>query len=187
MSVLWNELKVGSSIPSQSFLSFTCKPVSRRQQKQAQEKRGAISPITPEYPSPLAGKDIEMDDFPVTSTTVVIHEEPPLDEEPVGSHTPVPDGIGRGVVGSSSKLAEELRGNVVVAHSQKSKNADNEQIDDRFVQVSQEEKAVRVPPLKMADLKPIAEPESSGEGKSDSPKKFKPPKFNKGNSLIVGC
>lgn len=74
-----------------------------------------------------------------------------------------------------------------VAHSQKSKNVDDEHSDDQL-------EAVRVP-LKIPDLEPITEPEDYGEGKSNSPKKFRPaatlfPKSNKGTfvaNIIVGC
>jgi hypothetical protein len=79
-----------------------------------------------------------------------------------------------------------------VADSQKSRNVDDERSDDQL-DVSQE-KAVR-DPLKISDLQPTTEPEDSGEGKSNSQKRFKFataifPKFNIGTciaSIIVGC
>jgi hypothetical protein len=183
----------GLLYPTQSLHSKThsltwkrTKSASRRQQKRAQEKRRAISPIAPEYPpSPLT------EDFPAASSTV-IYEEAPLDEE--RSHTIILDGAERGVAGSS-KVADMTEGKVV-APSQKSKNADDEHSDDQQLdqlEVSQEE-AVRLP-LEIADLEPITEPEDSGEGKSNSQKKFKAAttslsKSNKGTcvvSIIVGC
>ena len=78
-----------------------------------------------------------------------------------------------------------------VAHSQETKNTDDEHSDDQL-KVSQE-KVVRVP-LKIADLEPITEPEDSGGGKSNSQNKFKPaaalfPKSNKGTCVasIIVC
>ena len=101
----------------------------------------------------------------------------------------MPDIVGRGVAGSS-KVVDVTGGKV--AHSQKSKNADDELSDDQLV-VSQE-KAVPSP-QKIADPEPITEAEDSGEGKSSSQKKFQPfaalfPKSNKGTcvaSIIVDC
>ena len=68
-------------------------------------------------------------------------------------------------------------------------NADDEHTDDQL-EVSQE-KAVQ----EIADLQPVAEPEDSGEGKSNSQKRFKPAtalfsKSNKGTcvaSVILCC
>ena len=127
-----------------------------------------------------------MDDFPAASSTV-IHEAAPPDEE--RSRTPIPDGVGRGVAGSS-KVADMTGGKVT--HSQKSENADDEPSDDQLE--DSREKAVGVP-LKKADPEPIAEPEDIGEGKFNSQKKFRPaatlfPKSNKGicvTSIIVSC
>jgi hypothetical protein len=185
MSLLWNELKVCNIV---SFLnhciSLTCKKiksVGRRQQKRAQEKSRATSPITPEYP-----KDIETEGFPTASSTV-IHVDVPPDEE--RSRTPISEGVGKRV-SVSSKVTDMTGGKV--ADSQKSRNVDDERSDDQL-DVSQE-KAVR-DPLKISDLQPTTEPEDSGEGKSNPQKKFKFtaaifPKFNIGTciaSIIVGC
>lgn len=166
-----------SKTPSLTFKRT--KSASRRQQKRAQEKRRALSTDWVAYPpSSLTDKDFDTEDFPAASSTV-IYEESPLDEE--RSHTAIPDDVGRGVAGPS-KVAD-MTGGKVVAHSQKSKNADDEHSDDQFEVSQEKEKAVRVP-LKMADLEPITEPEDSGEGKSNS-QKFKPaaallPKSNEG-------
>lgn len=155
------------------------KLVGRRQQKRAQEKRRAISPVAPEYPSSLL-EDFETEDFPAASSTVT-YEEAPLDEE--RSRT---DGAERGVAGPSKVF---VVGGGSVGHSQKFKTDDDDHTDDQL-QVLQEKA-----PLKIADLEPITEPEDSGESKSNSQNKFKPtaallPKSNKGTcvaSIIVGC
>lgn len=143
-----------------------------------QEKSRVVSSIAPEYPSsPL--KDIETE----AASSTVIHAKPPLDEE--RSSTPIiPDGVGRRVSGSF-KVADVTREEV--AHSQKPKNADEEHSDDQL-EVSRE-KAVRFP-LKMTDSPPITETEDSGEGKSNSQKKFKPtaiffPKFNNKGTCVA--
>ena len=121
------------------------------------------------------------------ASSTVIHAEAPLDEE--RSRTPIPDGVGNGVAGSS-KVAN-MSGETV-AHSPQSKNADNKHRDDQL-EVSQG-KAVRVP-LEIDDLRPITEPEDSGESNSEKKKKFNPvvaflPNFNKGTcvaSIVRGC
>jgi hypothetical protein len=171
MSVLWNKLKVCR------ILLYHCifqKPlhvneVGRRQQKRAQGRSRAISPIAPEYPASLLN-DSETEDFPAASSTV-IYEEASFDEE--RSRTPIPDGAERGVAGPS-KIPDMTGGKI--SHSQKSKYADDDHSDDQPREHA---------PPKIADLEPITEPEDSGEGKSDSQKKFKPtaallPKSNKG-------
>ena len=134
--------------------------------------------MAPEYPSSSLAEDV-----PAASSTVV-HEEAPLDEE--SSYTIIPDGAERGVAGPS-EVANMTGGDVVAQSQQTSKNADDEHSDDQL-EVSQE-KAVHVP-LKIANIEPITEPEppedqDSGEGKSNSQKRFKPaaalfPKSNKG-------
>lgn len=148
-----------------------------------QEKSRTISPVVPEHLSSIL-KDIETEDFPAASSTV-IHEESPLDEE--YSRTPIPNGVGRGIVGPS-KFPNMTEGKV--GHSQKSKNAGDDHSEDQL-EVSQE----KVPPLKMADLEPTTEPEDSAEGEFNSQKKFKPsaaallPDSSEGTcvaSIIVG-
>lgn len=187
MSVLWKKLKV-CRITFAFFKILSCeqiKSVGRPQQKRAQEKRRAISPIAPEYSSNLL-KDIETEDFSAALSTVA-YEESPLDEE--RSQTAIPDGAGRGVVAGSSKVPDVVGGNV--GHSQKSENADDDHSDDQLFEVSQE----KAPPPKTADVEPITEPEDRSEGKSNSEIKFKPTialltKFNKGTcvtSISVGC
>ena len=186
MSVLWNELKVCKILLNHRILnspsSKRIKSVCQHQQKRAQKKSRAISPIPPEDPSGLLN-DIETEYFLAVSSNV-IYEEAPLDEE--RPHTPILDGAGSGVAGSS-KVPDMTGGQV--GHSQKSKNPEDDHSDDQLG-VSQEK-----PPPKIADLEPITEPEDSGEGKSNSAKKFKPTatlllKSNKGTcvgSIIVGC
>ena len=184
MLISWNKPKVCRitfaffKIPSYEQI----KSVGRPQQKRAQEKRRAISPIAPEYSSNLL-KDIETEDF----LSTVAYEESPLDEK--RSQTAIPDGAGRGIVAGSSKVPDVTGGNV--GHSQKSENADDDHSDDQLFEVSQE----KAPPPKTADVEPITEPEDRSEGKSNSEIKFKPTialltKFNKGTcvtSISVGC
>ena len=190
MSVLWKEIKVCiilriSKPPSSEQTQLG----GRRQRKRAQEKRRAISPIAQEYASSVLN-DIETEDFQADLSTV-IYEEAPLDEERF--RTPIPDGAGRGIAGSS-KVPDVTGGNV--GHSQKSNNVDDDdhsidQIIDELFEFTQE----KAPP-KTADPEPITEPkDGGGEGKSNSEKRFKPtvallPKFNKGTcvaSIIVDC
>lgn len=142
-----------------------------------QEKSRVVSSIAPRYPSSLL-KDIETD----AASSAVINEEPPLDEE--RSSTPIPDDVGRRVSGSF-KVADMTGEDV--AHSQKPKNADEEHSDDQLE--ASQEKAVRLP-LKMTNSPPITETEDSGEGKSNSQKKFKPsavffPKFNNKGTCVA--
>ena len=170
------------------------KSVGRRQQKQnraaTQQKSRAISPIAPEYPSSLLKDNIETEDFPIASSTV-IHDKAPLDEE-LSRTTPIPYGAGaeRGVAGSSSSskvpdVAEEK----ISRHSYKSKNADDDHhdTDDQLEVLQEEEKASS---LKIADPEPVTEPEDGGENKSNSQKKFKPtvallPKSNNNKGTCV--
>lgn len=134
-----------------------------------------MSPITPEYPSNLP-KDSETEDFSAASSTV-IQEEASVDEEL--SRTPIPDGAGTGVAGSS-KVPDMTGGKV--GHSQKSKNADDDDGYEPFLEVSQE----KAPPT-IANFEPITEPEDSGEGKFNSEKKFKPALVPKSNKLEGTC
>jgi hypothetical protein len=160
-------------------LSLTCKTnrsVSRRQQKRAQEKSRAISPIAEEHFS-----NFSKESFSIVSNTI-IHPEVSLDEQSLAV-TPTPDVIGKGI-GGSSKAADTIGGKL----ESKSEKRANVQFSDQ-PEVPQE----KAFPLKVADLQPIAEPEDNDESGSKSPKKFRPagvvfPKSNKGHLFCsLGC
>ncbi|KAF8815970.1 hypothetical protein BYT27DRAFT_6482472 [Phlegmacium glaucopus] len=141
--------------------------VGRRQQKKAQGKGRALTPIDTEFPPSPSNHGLEMEDFPMASSTV-IHPNPPLDEGL--SHTPIPEEFGREIDGLSNAATAGGR----VHYSQKSrKHVDDEQSDDQLEgdRVSEE---TAVPLKKIPYVRQITELEDNGEGGSNLQKKFKP-------------
>lgn len=151
----------------------TNRSVSRCQQKRAQEKSRAISPIAEEHSSNSLRDGFEPEGFSMVSNTV-IHSEVSLDKQPLAV-TLTPDVIGKGI-GRPSKADDTIPWKV---ESKFEKRANVEHTNQPEVP---QEKAF---PLKAADLQPIAEPEDNGPGGPHSTKKFRPagvlfPKSNKG-------